>query len=676
MSGLAEPARPQAAPPSSKLSYLPALDGVRALAVGAVIAYHLDIGMLPGGFLGVDLFFVLSGFLITTLLMREHALTRTIDLAQFWLRRARRLLPALFLLIAVIAAVAATASPYDREQLRWDILSSLAYVTNWRFIAAGQSYFQEFAAPSPVLHLWSLAIEEQFYLLWPLLALGGLGLAARGRIGERAVIGLLVAGTAASAAALAMTWNEFDPSAAYYGTHTRAHELLIGALGAFMLERNRWFAGFLRAWSGPIAAAALAVLAGFAVLLTDAAPVYYFGGSLVFSIAAAALVVSLSAAAIDRSGVVGGLLSTQPLPWIGSISYGLYLWHWPVILWITPASVGIDGPALVALRVVATFAVSSASYYVVERPIRHGRLGGIRLGVPQVAAGALATVLVLSGLTVYTTRGALPLPDFVEGNRRLVVHEVPNAVGTIGLVGDSVAMSLLPGLTYEAAQTRRSTVAAAFPGCPIGEAEHVDSNGAPFPFARRCRSAVLRGHARLVERHDPDVIFWMSNRDRFAIRQDGELLAAGTPEFEAALFADWDAVLARLTSGGADVVLLLPFHRAGEDPTECGGADASLPECTQPSLSTGSLRDAYLRWSARHADSVTVIDTNAIVCPAGSCQETVAGVVLREDPVHFTPEAARLVAAEVVARLPASVWDPAVAAGRLSDAAARPPLPG
>ncbi len=667
MSGLAVPARPQAAPPSSKLSYLPALDGVRALAVGAVMAYHLDIGLLPGGFLGVDLFFVLSGFLITTLLMREHALTRTIDLAQFWLRRARRLLPALFLLIAAISLVAATSSPFDREQLRWDILSSLAYVTNWRFIAAGQSYFQEFAAPSPVLHLWSLAIEEQFYVVWPVLALGGLWLAARGRVGERAVIGLLVAGTAASAAALALTWSEFDPSAAYYATHTRAHELLVGALAAFLLERRRWFAPVVRAWAAPISVAALAILAGFAVLLTDSAPLYYFGGSLVFSVAAAALVVCLAVTGTDRRMVVGRLLSTLPLPWIGSISYGLYLWHWPMVLWITPATVGVDGLALVALRVAATFAVSSASFYVVERPIRHGRLGGMRLGIPQVAAGALATVLALSGVTVYNTRGALPLPDFVEGNRKLVIHEVPNAVGTIGLVGDSVAMSLLPGLTYEAAQTRRSTVAAAFPGCPIGEAEHVNANGAPFPFARRCQAAVQRGHTRLVERYDPDVIFWMSNRDRFPIREDRELLAAGTPEFETALFADWDAVLQRLTGGGARVVLLLPFHRVGEDPAECGGADVTLPECTQPSLSTGALRGAYLRWSAGHAENVTVIDMNGIVCPTAPCEETVAGVVLREDPVHFTSEAARLVAAEVVARLPASVWNPAVAGEGVRD---------
>ncbi len=364
---------------------------------------------------------------------------------------------------------------------------------------------------------------------------------------------------------------------------------------------------------------------------------------------------------------MGRALSARPLPWIGSISYGLYLWHWPMILWITPATVGVDGPTLVALRVAATFAVSAASFYLVERPIRHGRLGGIRLGVPQVAAGALATVLVLSGVAVYNTRGAMPLPDFVEGNRRLVVNEVPNAVGTIGLVGDSVAMSLLPGLTYEAARTRRSTIAAAFPGCPIGEAEHVNGNGAPFPFARRCQAAVERGHARLVERHDPDVIFWMSNRDRFPIRQDGEVLAAGTPEFEAALFADWDAVLERLAGSGARVVLLLPFHRVGEDPATCGGSDAVLPDCTQPSLSTGALREAYLRWSASHADSVTVIDMDAIVCPAAPCAEMVAGVVLREDPVHFTSEAARLVAAEIVARLPASVWDQAVAGGGVSD---------
>ncbi len=141
-----------------RLAYLPALDGARAIAVGLVMVYHLDLGILRGGFLGVDLFFVLSGFLITTLLIREYTERRRIDLVSFWLRRARRLLPALFLVIAAIAVWAAGSSPFERDQLRWDVLSVLGYVTNWRFIAAEQSYFQEFATPSPVQHLWSLAI--------------------------------------------------------------------------------------------------------------------------------------------------------------------------------------------------------------------------------------------------------------------------------------------------------------------------------------------------------------------------------------------------------------------------------------------------------------------------------------------------------------------------------------
>ncbi|HEY7464339.1 MAG TPA: acyltransferase family protein [Candidatus Limnocylindria bacterium] len=655
MSGLAGPAGGDRTV-APKLAYLPALDGVRALAVGGVMAYHLGLGFLPGGFLGVDLFFVLSGFLISTLLMREHAATGRIALSEFWLRRARRLLPALFLVIAAVAVAALWSSPFDRDRLRGDILSSLFYVANWRFIVEGQSYFQEFASPSPVLHLWSLAIEEQFYGLWPLLTASGLGLVAWRRWGAQVIPVILALGIGLSVIALALTWREADPSAAYYATHTRAHELLVGALAAWMLDRSPGFAALVRRVAPLAAGLAIAVLALFGVLLADSSAVYYFGGSLAFSVAAATLIASLAASAGDRRNLVGRGLSIQPLPWIGMISYGLYLWHWPVILWVTPANTSLTEPLLAVVRVAATLGISALSFFLVERPIRHGRLGSLRLGVPQVAAGALGVALVLSGMTVFATRGALRAPQFVEGNRQLITHVVPDARGAIGLIGDSVAMSFYPGLAERGARDSQTLAAAAFPGCPIGVAEHVAGNGVPFPYADDCPQAVQRGQTGMVDRFQPSVIFWISNRDRFPIRQDGVVLAPASPEWEAAAFGDWDGVLDRLTAKGAKVVLILPFHRAGDDPTACSGDEAWSEECTRPILSINSLRAEYRKWAAEHPEDVVVVDPDPILCPSNPCPDSVAGVTLRSDPVHFTEDGARLFARELVARLPDGFW--------------------
>jgi peptidoglycan/LPS O-acetylase OafA/YrhL len=641
----------------ARLRYQPALDGARAMAVAGVIGYHLDLSILPGGFLGVDLFFVLSGFLITSLLMREYARRGAIDLGAFWLRRARRLLPALFLVVGVIVLVAASASPFDRTQLRWDILSSLAYVTNWRFIGAENSYFREFAAPSPVLHLWSLAIEEQFYVVWPLVMLGALALVGRRSGGTRAIVAFLVAATATSVILLAQAYDPIDPSPAYYATHTRGHELLIGAIAAVLLEREPAFASLVRRVAKPVAVISLGVLLAFAVLLSDASPFYYFGGSLIFSVAAAGLVTTLAvAAAGDGSNPVLRVLSLKPLPWLGALSYGLYLWHWPLILWLTPTTTGVDGPLLDATRVAAILGVSAVSFYLVERPIRRGWLGPIRLRVQEVATGAVAIAVLLMALAVYNTRGAQALPVFLSGNRQLITSEVPNAVGSVGLVGDSVAMSLFPGLAYEAAGTSRRLVAAAFPGCPIGSAQHLTAEGEAVGFARHCPDITTRQQTTLVHDFSPDVIFWLSNRDRLAILQDGEMLRAGSPEWEAAAFADWDGVLDRLTANGASVVLILPFHSTGVDPRACT-REASLPDpCPGPPLSINALRYEYTRWAARHSTSVVVLNPDPVMCPENPCPGTIDGVDLRSDTVHFTEDGARLVIRRLLRLLPAGVW--------------------
>ncbi len=354
-----------------RLPYQPALDGLRALAVGAVIAYHLNVGWARGGFLGVDMFFVLSGFLITSLLVAEWGQSGRMKFGAFWAGRARRLLPALLLMLAAVTAYAAATLPADQlGQLRGDALSTLFYGANWRFIAVGQSYFMLFSAASPLRHMWSLAIEEQFYLVWPLVVFACLWL-ARGR---RFLLGAVCAvGMVASALTMAAVYTSSDPSRAFYGTDSRAQLLLIGGLLAVVLAR----------WSPrSTSARALVRFAGLVGItycfwawaeISDVASWMYRGGFFVFGIAVAAVIAAVMQPARRRS-VLQAALSVPPIVWVGRISYGLYLWHWPIIVLVTQERTGLSGWPLSLFQVGLTFAVATLSFYLVELPIRTGRL--------------------------------------------------------------------------------------------------------------------------------------------------------------------------------------------------------------------------------------------------------------------------------------------------------------
>ncbi len=358
-------------PGTLALPYVAALDGLRAFAVAGVLLYHGGVPWLPGGFLGVDLFFVLSGFLITSLLLRELDATGGIDLRRFWTRRARRLLPAAFLVIAVCLVVAVAFMPGEAARVRTDALASFAYVGNWAQIVADRSYFAGFERPSLLQHLWSLAVEEQFYLLWPLLLVACLR-----RFGRRGAARLALAGAITSAVLMAVLFTPGqDPSRVYFGTDTHASGLLIGVLLAFL-----WPLRELRSAPKPGArllldAGAVAGLAAVVVAMAtwhDYDPIVYRGGLLAFAIAAAALIGALAHPACRVARVAGA----APLRWIGQRSYGIYLWHWPVMALTRPE---IDVPwsraVLLPLQIAATVALAAASYRWVEQPFRSGQAG-------------------------------------------------------------------------------------------------------------------------------------------------------------------------------------------------------------------------------------------------------------------------------------------------------------
>lgn len=361
--------------------YMPGLDGLRALALIGVMGYHWNFGFAGGGFLGVSLFFVLSGYLITDILASQWHHQRRIDLKDFWIRRFRRLLPAMLLMLFILVV---WVTLFDRSRLltlRGEVLGAVTYISNWQFIYQQQSYFESFGPPSPLGHFWSLAVEEQFYLLWPLIMLAGLKLFPR----RGQLFSFIAAGAAASALVMALIYQPGeDPSRVYYGTDTRAFGLLIGAGLAIVWpswKLSLQVSTAVRRRLNLTGAAALLIILFMMWQVDRYDPFLYRGGMFLFSMAAAVLVAVLAhpAASISR------LLSWKPLLWVGVRSYGIYLWHYPVMILTSPASGSGDlSLPQVVLQITASVILAALSWKYVEEPIRHGGLKKLWLKVRSV----------------------------------------------------------------------------------------------------------------------------------------------------------------------------------------------------------------------------------------------------------------------------------------------------
>lgn len=359
----------------SSSRYMAGIDGLRALAVLAVIIYHLNYDWAPGGLLGVGIFFVLSGYLITDLLIAEWNRNGRLDMKNFWLRRARRLLPALFLMLFVVVAGVAIFSPTQLETIRGDVGAAVLYMSNWWLVFHDVSYFEKFGPPSPLGHLWSLAVEEQFYVIWPLVL--ALGLRFLKRRGPIMIITLVLA---ALSAMLMAVWYEpgLDPSRVYYGTDTRVFGLLIGAALAMM-----WPSRLLTTNISQKARITLDLsgLLSLGILLysiwnTNQYDDYlYEGGLVLLSVVSAVLVAVLAHPASSLAKWMG----CKPLRWIGVRSYGIYLWHYPVIVWTNPFLAEREWMAIpgAVLQLLASILLASLSWKYLEEPIRYGALGKI-----------------------------------------------------------------------------------------------------------------------------------------------------------------------------------------------------------------------------------------------------------------------------------------------------------
>lgn len=398
------------------MGYQPGLDGIRALAIIGVLIYHADVDWFPGGFLGVDVFFVLSGFLITTLILEEYDRSGRVDFKRFYIRRAQRLLPALFTMLLVVGAVVAFAYRDAARAFGTDAISALLYVTNWWYIIADQSYFEFIGRPALLNHLWSLAVEEQFYLIWPAVAFLLMRSGARKRV-RRVAIAAAIASTAWMAT-LAITngYPQFaDPSRAYFGTDAHAMGLLVGAALATVWRPGRLPMQIAVRPRRILTGVAIVLLAGIVATYAFASwysAWLYRGGFLGLAIVVAATIALATHPALP----IGRWIGRQPMRYLGQRSYGIYLWHWPIFMVTRPyLDIPLDGPALFALRIGLTLGIAELSYRFVEMPIRRGilqrwwRSFGPRVMVPAIVF--LTALAVGIGVMLFS----VPRPSLAEG---------------------------------------------------------------------------------------------------------------------------------------------------------------------------------------------------------------------------------------------------------------------
>lgn len=663
------------------LGHVPALDGVRAVAVGAVLLFHAGIVGVEGGFLGVSVFFTLSGFLITSLLLREWARTDRIALGSFWSRRFRRLLPASWFTMGLVVAMGAVGV-WDTEQLRslrGDVPWAIAELVNWHFIFQGTAYGDDVTLPSPIEHFWSLAIEQQFYVLLPAVVVGVLVLGRRleptRRLGVLA--GVLAVATVASAAANGVLARSSSIDRAYFGTDTRAAELLVGALLACaLLRRLRTDVEWRRRTAVAAGAAGLAVLVWLFHVADLRSEWMYPWGLLLTSLCTCAVLVGAL-----NSGPIGSLLSRQPLPWIGKVSYGIYLLHFPVFLWLTPGRTGWSTWPLFGLRTAVTVAAAAAMFRLIERPMRFGSLLPTR-AVPVVVPVA---VLALLAGAWGVTRDLPDPPDFLQprATDELVIREAPTATTTppttdappttpapepdappatdpppptpppppprppqrVLLVGDSVAASMEDPLGDAFTARGISFASAASPGCGVVTGDPADAEGRILDFTTACDGAIPDVQRNAVARAQPDLVIVMSTWEAGDRVVDGRWYPFGTPEADLVLATLYDETAARLRTGGAPMVITrLPQLVDGE-------VRAANPD-TNRRLQT--LNDFLERYSDTRPGIVTV-EFDRMVCPTDPCPTEVEGVRLRpRDGAHFdTYEGGRVAAERLAERIAA-----------------------
>ncbi len=673
--------------------YVPALDGLRALSVLGVMLYHG--GSLTGGYLTIDVFFVLSGFLITSLLLGEWVKRMTIRLGQFWARRARRLLPALLVMLVGVALYAKLfATPGEFANLRLDSLSTLFYVANWHFIVGSSNYFVQTAQTSPLAHMWSLSIEEQFYIVWPPVVLVMLHLGRRLRPSRRLwpVMATAVAGAVASAMEMRLLFLHHAPIMRIYeGTDTRSQDILVGAalaIGmAMWAERRRApdavhahdrkasrarlvhpAAGNLEtststrrrdlhrrrglgiqpieAWeltSRPVRLvlqvlgwAALATGLAMWARLTGESNLLFEGGYLVYALGVALVI--FCAVTAQRASLARAL-GNPVFRYVGKISYGTYLWHFPLFALLNGARVHLVGNPLLVVRIAVTLVVATGSFYLVEEPIRRGRMRSLAEWKTW-----LLTTGAFIGVVVVTVVATLPAPAEAAGRPHVVGAEYTGPPVKVAIFGDSVAWRL--GFAVLASQPQDDYDVdidnGAIVGCGVLRSTAYRGHGVAYGMTAACNSsapvadqwpALWKGD---LNQFHPNVVVVLAGRwevsDRFI---DGQWMHIGEPAFDTALRQSLEQAVQVATSQGALMVLMTsPCFNSGEQ-------DNGQPWPEDSATRLAEYNAMVRQVAAEHPATVQVDDFGALLCPGGVFTTSFDGIQIRDgDGVHIVPTAA------------------------------------
>jgi peptidoglycan/LPS O-acetylase OafA/YrhL len=657
--------------PADRSHYRAYLDGVRALAVYLVVAFHAGVGRFDGGFIGVDVFFVLSGYLVTQLLLRDLHRTGRIRFGRFYSRRFRRLLPAAFVTLIVTSVVySAIASPAEVIDALRAVRAAFLYVANWFFIRESADYFAANINTNPVVHFWSLAIEEQFYLVWPVL-LSGLFLLTR-RAGRhqwtylRAAVA--VAGVVSLVTALRISGS--DLSRAYYGTDTRAYQLLAGALLALTPQLFADNARVRRAgaWIAPLAVAAIVFVASAFVHLQP------IQRGVFATVAAAALIFALECAPTSGAGRV---LSVPPVVYLGRVSYGTYLWHWPVIVVATTVFTISPGPLFFMAALLAT-GLASLSFQILERPIRQSPWLD-RYRAPVIAVGLATSVVAATVIVPHifdrstgsdvavaegtAVSGATLVPKDLDWKG--AKNDTPNFPSCLGeapehcvvvrgngphimLMGDSHARMFVPAFTKLAKQHDLTFSTAITPACPWQDGVEIKLLG-----ETGCAKDRADWLDRVVPALDPDIIV-ASHRpyddpaeEPLTMSGPDGVVKSDTNQFMAMIRAATSQTVQHLEDGHRKIVMLepIPVASPSDDPLACLSKAKYLDECRYVANTAPTPEEKMERDVAANDDNVWSLDLDKLACPyLPICDPIVDGRIVKRDTLHLTSHYAETLA--------------------------------
>lgn len=682
-----------------RLPHFPALDGLRGLALFFVLLFHSGFDFVQAGYLPLSSFFVLSGFLITALLLLEQQRNGRIDLRAFWRRRAKRLVPGMLLGLTLVVVYVQFGARTDVPGLMGDIVATLTWVTNWRFITNGAGYEDIFTDPSPLQHFWSLAVEEQFYLVLPLVVVGSFAWRGRRMLAGVAAVGIVVS----TVLMQRLHVSDDTPLRAYLGTDTRAAELLIGVLLAMVVvgpKGRRRLRRRTRRYIDHGGTVGLAILVYSWFRVPEYADWIFAGGLQLLALVAAVVVL----AATDRRSQVARMLSYRPLVQLGTISYGVYLYHWPIFLWLGTDNTGLDGWPLFALRFAVSVGLAAASYRLVERPIRFNEL----VGRPSVVAWANAAVAVVavaavasSGLT--GTFDDIPLASTSPPSAAVTPPPVDTAPTTttapataptdepgitpatpppgdpatdpvgpdpsgppptagppttgptttgptttqpagpvrVMVVGDSIGDNLAYGLQqWSAANGRLVVDNQSILGCMVSRGgERQTSGGENWPVPDHCEDFAAAWPAK-IDAFRPDVVLVSTGHgEMWERRVDGwpTFRAPTDPIFDAWILEEYLQAVEVASASGARVVWVAP---------PCVKYRAYRGFLDEP---VGNARMAYLNKTLVQRLStqapIVIGDLYSLVCPTGTYSDSVLGIDgARPDGVHVNGPASIAIA--------------------------------